>query len=98
MTFDDAQKWSIVLAPWATIFVSVWIARRVQAVHKLVNSEMDQFRATLKKLADANEAIVFSQGQQDVRDKNRTALRDAAHATEAAAVATSDAARAITPP
>ena len=68
---------------------------RVQAVHKLVNSEMDQFRATLKRLADANEEAVFSAGQQDIRDKNRNVTVAAAHATSDAARATVAAADAV---
>jgi hypothetical protein len=91
-----ARDWLNSVAPWAAICVTLWVATRVQAVHKLVNSEMDSFRATLKRLAEANEATVFRAGQQDVREALRGTTLAAAHATEGAATATSDAARATT--
>ena len=85
------------LAPWVAIAVTLYVAMRVQAVHRLVNSEMDAFRAALKHLAEAKEAEVFQSGQQNIRDANRETLSEAARATVAAARATTAAAEAITP-
>jgi hypothetical protein len=90
------KDWSEVFAPWAAIGVTLWVAMRVQAVHKLVNSEMDEFRATLQRLADANATQQFQHGQQSVRDTNRTTVADAAKTTLAAAEATTAAAGATT--
>lgn len=96
MAADETRLWLTTIAPWVAICVTLWVATRVQAVHKLVNSEMDSFRATIKRLADANEAGVFHAGQQDVRDALRGTTMAAAHATEGAAHATTEAARATT--
>lgn len=91
----EIKEWLQTVAPYIAIFVSLYIAIRVQAVHKLVNSEMDQFRATLKRLAEANEASVFRAGQQNVRDANRNTVVVAGQATRAAAEATTAAASAV---
>ena len=94
---DEAiRSWLAAVAPWVAIGATLWVAYRVQAVHKLVNSEMDSFRETLRKLAIANEAAVFVAGQQNIRDANRSAVSDAAKATDSAAQATGEAAKATT--
>lgn len=94
MTFIEIKAWSELMAPWAAIGVTVFVAYRVQIVHKLVNSEMDKFRATLNRLANANEEAAFSAGQQNVRDSIRGITAAAAGATIAAAGATVAAAEA----
>lgn len=91
---EFVRTWLNAVVPWVAIAVTLWVATRVQAVHKLVNSEMDSFRATLKLLADANRDRVYQAGQQSVRDANRETMRDAAKATDSAAQATGEAARA----
>jgi hypothetical protein len=94
---NEIQAWMQAVAPWVAIGATIFVAFRVQTVHRLVNSEMDKFRAALKSLAEANEAHVFQAGQQDIRDKNRETVAMAAEATAAAAKATSAAANAIKP-
>jgi hypothetical protein len=96
MTSEEIRQWLGALAPWVAIGITIWLGTRIQAVHRLVNSEMDSFRATLKRLADANEATVFHAGQQNIRDVQKGIVVAAAHATEEAAVATTEAARAVT--
>lgn len=80
--------------PLISIFVTAYVAIKVAGVHKLVNSEMDKFRETLKKLAEREADAVFRAGQQAVRDANRSTLSEAARATTAAGNATTAAAEA----
>ena len=95
MDAATVQGWLQTAAPYIAIAVTLYLATRVEAVHKLVNSEMDQFRAALKKLAEANEANVFHAGQQNVRDANRNTVVVAGQATKAAAEATTAAASVV---
>ena len=95
MTAQSFQQWMNTVAPWVAIVVTLYVALRVQAVHQLVNSEMDKFRATLKALAEANEAAVFRAGQQNIRDTNQGITVAAADATREAAIATAAAAEAV---
>jgi hypothetical protein len=92
MDATSIQVWMQTIAPYLGIAVTVWVAMRVQTVHRLVNSEMDQFRKALKDLADSQKAGVFHAGQQDVRDTTRGLITAAAVATTAAALATEKAA------
>ncbi len=82
------REWLATLAPYIAIAVSLWLGSRIQVVHRLVNSEMASFRKSLQELAAANEASVFRDGQQQVRDTTKGIVQAAALATEAAAQAT----------
>ena len=95
MDVDNFRQWSNAIAPYVAIAATIWVAVRVQHVKYLVNSEMTKFRETLIGELEAAKASLFAAGQQDIRDKNRTTVTAAAHATEAAAVATTAAANAV---
>ena len=93
---EELRGWLNALAPYLAIGVSIWLAFRIQAVHQLVNSQMDAFREALEKLAKEQAAGIYQAGQQNVRDSQHGVAVAAAHATESAAVATTEAARATT--
>jgi hypothetical protein len=96
MISEELRGWLNAMAPYLAIGVSVWLAFRIKAVHQLVNSQMDAFRAALQKLADEQAAGIYQAGQQNIRDTQKGVTVAAAHATESAAVATTEAARATT--
>jgi len=69
VTFDlaTAREWAASIAPYASIAATLYVALRVRGVHLLVNSQMDEFRATLNQLLEARVANSFLRGEEKGR-------------------------------
>jgi hypothetical protein len=89
------KAWSLIITPAVTLIMSTYLAYRLQMTHRLVNSQMEQFKTALAELQEERAKESYHAGEQAVRDRTRATVAVAAGAVTAAGNATQAAGQAV---